>query len=146
MARRKTQIVVSAAIVSGSKVLLVKHTKLKKWLLPGGHLKANEIPDDAVVREVKEETNLDFKFLDYSKLAGSSDEIETVAMPYYATFHSVGDHDHYCLCYRGRAKNVASLRGNRESSEIGWFNAKQVKELKDAPESVKRVAISCLSG
>ena len=31
------------------------------WALPGGHIELGEIVEDAVVREIKEETNLDIK-------------------------------------------------------------------------------------
>jgi 8-oxo-dGTP pyrophosphatase MutT (NUDIX family) len=33
-------------------ILFMKHKKLKKWLMPGGHLESNEFPDDAALREV----------------------------------------------------------------------------------------------
>lgn len=36
--------------------LLHKHRKLGCWLPPGGHLEDNEEPQDAVMREVREET------------------------------------------------------------------------------------------
>jgi len=142
---RKAEIVVSAVVISKGKVLLIEHSKLKKWLFPGGHIEPNEIPDDAVIREVKEETNLDISFSDYSTLSGTSDEIEKVACPLYTTFHSVGDHDHFSLCYRVMPQNPEQMRNNKESTNIGWFDARQVGELKNIPDSTKRVALACLS-
>lgn len=41
------------------KVLLHKHKKLNIWIAIGGHLEKEENPYQAVLREVKEETNLD---------------------------------------------------------------------------------------
>ncbi|MTC60447.1 NUDIX domain-containing protein [Providencia rustigianii] len=38
--------------------LLHKHSKLGFWLPPGGHVELNEEPQDAVIREVLEETGL----------------------------------------------------------------------------------------
>ena len=39
-------------------VLLHPHRKLGLWLPPGGHIDANELPDEAAVREVLEESGV----------------------------------------------------------------------------------------
>jgi 8-oxo-dGTP pyrophosphatase MutT (NUDIX family) len=39
-------------------VILHWHRKLGRWLPPGGHIEPNELPDDAAIREVWEETGL----------------------------------------------------------------------------------------
>lgn len=39
-------------------VLLHKHRKLGLWLPPGGHIERNELPDEAALREVEEESGL----------------------------------------------------------------------------------------
>ena len=48
----------SAYIVNpeNKKVLLVKHKKYNKWLQPGGHIEDNETPEEAAIRELREET------------------------------------------------------------------------------------------
>ena len=56
----------SAAIISNNKILLVKRIKTSQlfpeyWVFPGGRPEDGEEPEQTVVREVKEETNLDFK-------------------------------------------------------------------------------------
>ena len=38
------------------KILLHFHRKLGMWLPPGGHIEQGELPDNAAVREVLEET------------------------------------------------------------------------------------------
>ena len=45
------------------KVLLHLHRKLGMWLPPGGHIERDEIPDDAAVREVFEETGLNVELV-----------------------------------------------------------------------------------
>lgn len=39
-------------------VLLHWHRKLNRWLPPGGHIEPDELPDEAALREVLEETGL----------------------------------------------------------------------------------------
>jgi 8-oxo-dGTP pyrophosphatase MutT (NUDIX family) len=40
-------------------ILLIQHRSLGRWLQPGGHLEAGEMPLDAAKREVQEEAGLD---------------------------------------------------------------------------------------
>lgn len=53
-------LVVTAFVVHPTepKVLLVHHKKLGLWLGPGGHVEPRETTDEALVRELKEETGL----------------------------------------------------------------------------------------
>src|SRR5918997_3125572 len=49
---------VAVFVVREKKVLLHRHRKLGMWLPPGGHIERDELPDDAALREVFEETGL----------------------------------------------------------------------------------------
>lgn len=49
---------VAVFVVHEDRVLLHHHRKLSLWLPPGGHIEPNELPDDAAVREVAEETGV----------------------------------------------------------------------------------------
>ena len=54
-------VTVDALIVMEGKILLIKRKKnpfANLWALPGGHLDFNETLEEAVIREVKEETGL----------------------------------------------------------------------------------------
>lgn len=48
----------SAIVVSGRRVLLVKHGTFGIWLQPGGHLEPGEAPCHAAMRELLEETGI----------------------------------------------------------------------------------------
>lgn len=48
---------------SKNKILLVKHKKDWKWVLPGWHREKEESPHEALVRELKEEFQMDFDFI-----------------------------------------------------------------------------------
>ncbi|MBO8125996.1 MAG: NUDIX hydrolase [Firmicutes bacterium] len=45
-------------VLSQGKVLLVRHAR-GEWIMPKGHLEPGETPQEAALREIKEETNLD---------------------------------------------------------------------------------------
>lgn len=50
-----------------NKILLIhRNTKdLKQWELPGGKIEPGELPKQAVIRELKEELNIDVKIVKY---------------------------------------------------------------------------------
>ncbi|MFN8637852.1 MAG: NUDIX domain-containing protein [Chloroflexota bacterium] len=49
---------VATFVVHDGRVLLLFHAKMGLWLPPGGHVETGELPDDAAVREVLEETGV----------------------------------------------------------------------------------------
>jgi ADP-ribose pyrophosphatase YjhB (NUDIX family) len=49
---------VAVFVVHMDHVLLHPHRKLGIWLPPGGHIEPNELPDEAAIREVDEESGL----------------------------------------------------------------------------------------
>ncbi len=57
----RTGVRVSAIIIKGDEILLMHRKKNGEeyWVFPGGGAEDNETLDEAIVREVKEETNLD---------------------------------------------------------------------------------------
>jgi len=52
-----------AVLLNGNRVLLARHRKPggQYWVLPGGAVESRETPEEAVVREVREETGLDIR-------------------------------------------------------------------------------------
>jgi len=50
---------VTGFVVHGNQTLLLWHPLLKMWVPPGGHVEPNEDPQEAVLREIREETGID---------------------------------------------------------------------------------------
>lgn len=48
----------SGLVICESKALLIFHPNIKKWLQPGGHIDDGELPIEAAIREVYEETGV----------------------------------------------------------------------------------------
>ena len=118
----KTDLVVAGYIFRGSQVLLVNHKKLGLWIPVGGHIKENETPDDALLRETKEKTGLDIEILNQSSIPLEGNTKRNLATPFYSNVHSVGDHDHSCFYYIARALNPKKIRINEELRNYGWFS------------------------
>jgi 8-oxo-dGTP diphosphatase len=61
--RRRAQ----ALIIDNGRVLLAHHFDLtiheEYWCMPGGGIEAGETPEQAAIRELKEETNLDIRLI-----------------------------------------------------------------------------------
>jgi 8-oxo-dGTP diphosphatase len=54
---------VVALVVHENRVLLISHRQLHKWLPLGDHIDLDEDPDQALFREIKEESGLEVDIL-----------------------------------------------------------------------------------
>ncbi len=146
MANREVHLTVGAVIVRNHKVLMVLHKKLNLWLFPGGHVEPGEMTDAAVIREVKEETGLDFRPSDYGPVKYSKDMNGGIlAVPFHANWHGVGDHDHFNFYYLGKV-NSSKARVSNESNGIRWFGIDEIRRLDKIPNSVRKMAEYVLKG
>lgn len=50
----------------GGRILFVEHPQ-RGWEIPGGHLEEHEQPEDALLRELKEETGMIGRFVSWNK-------------------------------------------------------------------------------
>jgi len=117
----KTDLVVAGYIIHQNRVLLIHHRKLDLWLPVGGHIEANETPDQALRREIMEEVGIDVEILGQSDLPMTGNVKVNLAAPFYVNVHSVGDHDHCCFYYVCKAINPEQLKINDELKDFEWF-------------------------
>jgi len=96
----------SVAVDGEGRIMLVKHTYLEGWWLPGGGVDRGEAIGDAAARELLEETGL--------KATGPG---RLVSVHSNERFFR-GDH---VLVYRFDAFEVGDLSHRGEIAEIGWF-------------------------
>ncbi len=136
--KEKTDPVIGAFVIHNGKLLLVHHSKLDKWLPPGGHMEPNETPDEAVKREVKEETGLDVKFMMKEEVPKDRNIIEQLALPFYANVHNVGDHNHSCLFYLCRP-NHDRVKISNESKSYRWVTSRELARSGEIPSDVKKI-------
>lgn len=119
------------------KFLFIRHKKLQKWLPPGGHIEANEVPDFAALREVKEETGLDIN------LIGEKFPRETDCVRPFGIQRNVikeGEHEHLDLIYLAKPIDDSALILNEEETEgINWYTIDEIlDESFDSFEETKK--------
>ena len=125
----KIDLVAAAFVFWDKKVLLVHHKKLGLWLPVGGHIDPNETFDEAIKREIKEETNLDVELIGNSGLTPAADVKKVLALPFDVNVHSVGDHDHCCLFYLCKALNPEELKfREQELINVKWFAREDIAQ------------------
>lgn len=142
----KTDLTCAGYIFHKDKLLLIHHAKLNLWLPVGGHIDENEIPDDAIIREAREETGLIIKVLDPfpTKVPMVKGIKKQTATPFYTNVHSVGDHDHYRACYIAVADSN-NVKINNESKDYKWVSLEELTQLKDVREDIKVIAQTAFS-
>lgn len=88
------------------------------WACPAGHMNQGETPEQALIREIKEEVNLDIKnpkllfhqFIDWNKCV-----------------KGIKGHDWYVYEIGDWSEEVE--RSKRETKDIGWFSVKEIRNL-----------------
>jgi len=127
---------VEVFIVYKNKVLLRKHDKYKLWLSVGGHIELDEDPNQAAIREVKEEVGLDIILYNPVKLNElNNPDFKDLIPPIFLNRHKINEtHEHVTLVYLARS-NTDKLKSVKEKiDDCKWFTS---KELDDPSFGVK---------
>ncbi len=138
---------VETFIVHGNKVLLRKHDKYKIWLSIGGHIEPYEDPNEAAVREAREETGLTIELDDSLLPNRQADDTRDLIPPYYLNRHRVNaTHEHVMLVYFARAKSEKIVEGvEREKSEAWyWFTQAEIEKNPEIKPNVRFYALLAL--
>ena len=117
--------VVGAIIEKDEKVLLVKEAGTMdkgKWNQPAGWIEVGQSPAEAVVKEVKEETGLDF---DPTGLIG----IYSTAYVYKAPFRHGQIPHPIKFIFRGRVIGGELIESNDEIAETNWFAVQEIMKM-----------------
>ncbi len=121
---------VSCYVVYAGKVLLVDHTKYGLWLPVGGHIELDEDPEQALLREVKEESGLEVEILG-EKPEFPAKEVKSLLTPQYMNIHyAVSKHRHMDMVYFARAKTNEAKLAEKEHKEIRWFSRQDLSDPK----------------
>ncbi len=114
---------VATFVIHDRKTLLLWHRKLSMWLPPGGHIDPNELPDEAAVREVKEETGLDVVLLTQPSQPPIPGP-RALAQPEGVQLEDIAPgHQHIDLIYFARPVDPGAIAptANDEVDRVGWY-------------------------
>jgi len=103
----KIDFTVAIFVVHDGKVLLIHHRKLDKWLPLGGHIELDENPEQAALREAKEESGLDVELLGERPPTTGPGTRALIAPRFLDIHRSTDTHEHIGMIYWARLKKVA---------------------------------------
>ncbi|MFN5554896.1 MAG: NUDIX hydrolase [Chryseotalea sp.] len=115
-----------------SKVLLVHHAKLNRWLQPGGHADGDENIIQVALKETEEETGIKH----YSILAESIFDLDIHRIPERKDMPA---HDHYDIRILVQASDKQEIIVSEESHDLKWFALDEVKNLTDEQSVLRMV-------
>jgi ADP-ribose pyrophosphatase YjhB (NUDIX family) len=133
---------VATFVVGDGQLLLHFHAKLHLWLPPGGHVEPDELPDEAAVREVFEETAIRVELIGERgvDVAYPRQLVRPVGIQLERIGAGEGYHEHIDLIYFARPlEGLVPPRGNGEGEGVGWYPISGLAAL-GAPEDVVRWA------
>jgi 8-oxo-dGTP pyrophosphatase MutT (NUDIX family) len=106
-------------VVLEERTLLLLHRKLGKWFPPGGHIDPHELPDQAAIREVREETGLEVELLARGRLLGA---VSILPQPFCILLEDISPgHQHIDLIYFARVCGGSLAPAEREAHAARWL-------------------------
>ncbi len=121
----------SALVVdsTASRTLVMLHTKLDRWLQPGGHADGDHELAGVALREATEETGIE----------GLRVRVPAIDIDIHAVDHgdALGEHLHLDLRFLVIAPPGAQESGNHESRALRWVDPAGLEALADEPSLVR---------
>jgi 8-oxo-dGTP pyrophosphatase MutT (NUDIX family) len=126
----KIDLTVAAYIVHERTVLLINHRQLKMWLPIGGHVELDEDPEEALFREIEEESGIEKEQLEVlgSKPSILSEGTKFLYPPTFLDIHKItNEHRHIGMIYLLRSATDKVNLEEREHTDIRWFSRKDLE-------------------
>ena len=99
-------------------VLIVRSSKWNKYTVPGGHIELGELAEDAIKREVREETGLNVEVV----------KLLLVQQAIYPRFYC--KHEHFVFMdYLCRTQDTDVKLDGRELQHYVWVNPREAVKL-----------------
>jgi ADP-ribose pyrophosphatase YjhB (NUDIX family) len=119
---------VEAFVVYHNCVLLIYHKQLHKWLPLGGHIELDEDPEQALFREIKEESGLEVEILSQKPVQQFSGR-KFLYPPAYLDVHPItATHQHIGLVYFATAASEQVTLAADEHEAIRWFSEAELHD------------------
>ena len=160
----KIDFTVAIFVVHDGKILLIHHRKLDKWLPLGGHIELDEDPEQAALREAKEESGLDVELLG-ERPPTTSPGTRALIAPRFLDIHRINDtHEHIGMIYWARPKERQGSARHRGASRhplvrrddldklsppmtdaVKWYCRQAIEEISRASERRQKFRAVCFT-
>ena len=156
----QTDFTVSVYVVCGDRVLYRFHDKVHKWLVPGGNIELDEVPEQAALREVYEEVGLQVELYNPEglSLVGRTDKADQVGIyesrellvPAFIEIHPLpvaeGSHRHIDSIFFAKAENmdISEPDGRERSGGILWLTKEELLAHPDIEPLMKKYGLKAL--
>jgi 8-oxo-dGTP pyrophosphatase MutT (NUDIX family) len=104
-----------------SKVLLVHHAKLNRWLQPGGHADGDENIIRVALKETEEETGI----REYSIIQENIFDLDIHRIP---ERKDIPAHDHYDIRILLQASDQQKIVVSEESHDVKWIKLSEINQ------------------
>ena len=126
----KIDFTVAIFVVHDGKILLIHHRKLDKWLPLGGHIELDEDPEQAALREAREESGLEVELLG-DRPPTTETGTRALIAPRFLDIHRISaTHEHIGMIYWARPKGGATTLAVEEHHDIRWCAADELDKLR----------------
>src|SRR5436190_19319524 len=125
----KIDFTVAIFVVQDGRVLLIHHRKLDKWLPLGGHIELDEDPEQAALREAREESGFEVELVG-DRPPTTEPGTRALIAPRFLDIHRINEtHEHIGMIYWARPKNGTLALSVEEHRDIRWCTREQLDEL-----------------
>jgi 8-oxo-dGTP pyrophosphatase MutT (NUDIX family) len=128
----KIDFTVAIFVVQNGRVLLIHHRKLDKWLPLGGHIELEEDPEQAALREAREESGLDVELIG-ERPPTTEPGTRALIAPRFLDIHRITEtHEHIGMIYWARPRKGTLALAELEHHDLRWCSSVELDALQPA--------------